>query len=307
MKPGKSIDVKRLASAGTCLVFVVLCCIASACTRCGPTPTGKGGAAVVATYASGKVTAEELQREANRLPPALREKFDTPDGRRELTSAMIDKRLLAGEARKRGLADDPEVRRQVEELEQRLTIQALLAAEEKQAGPPTIEELRAYYDAHQGELASPERARASRILVNVARGASEAERARARARLQALADRVRRGEPFEKVAEQGEGPERTRGGDLGFVLKGSLPDHKLSEAIFALGQPKAVSPVFDSADGYAVVQLVERTPARVPAFEEVRAEVANRLAPGRQRMVFEGLLARLRADAKVEFNAGSKQ
>ena len=59
-------------------------------------------------------------RESARLPPALREQFETPAGRREFTRSMIDKRLLVLEARRRKLTEDPELRRQVQELEERL-------------------------------------------------------------------------------------------------------------------------------------------------------------------------------------------
>jgi peptidyl-prolyl cis-trans isomerase C len=282
-----------------CIGFLAL--LATGCSRCG----GKTapGAAVLAEYDGGEVTAEELQREANRLPPALRKRFESPNGRREVLAAMVDKRLLFEEAKRCGLADDPELQRQVRELEERLAVQALLAAEERTAGAASEGEISTYYASHREELTQPERVRVSRILVAVGRAAGEAERGKARGRARALAERLRRGEPFQKVAAQGEGPERAKGGDIGFLVRGAVHDRRLGEAAFALAAPGAVSPVVECDDGYALLRLEERVAARVPPLEEVRSEVLNRLAPGRKRQAFDALVQRLRREKDVRIKA----
>jgi len=263
---------------------------------------------VVGRYQGGVVTAEELHREANRLPPLLRARFETDNGRREMVSALIDKRLLAAEAHKRGYDREPEVLRHVQDLQERLEIQSLLAAEEKTAGSPTDAELRGWYAAHRDELAQPERVRVRRILAAVPAGAPAAERERSRTRAEALLARVKRGEAFEKVAATADGAERAHGGDLGLMAKGDRKDPRLEAAAFALQAPGARSAVFECADGFAALELVERRAARVPPFEEVRGEVENRLAPERKRKAFEDLLTRLRKDAEVrlEIAAGPR-
>ena len=276
---------------------VFVCALAlAACGRCG---ADRG---IVGRYDGGEVTVEELQREASRLPPILRSRFEGAAGRREMVNAIIDKRLLAAEARRRGMAELPDVRRQVEELEERLSIQALLAEEEKAAGAPGEVELRAWYDANRGYLLQPERVRVRRVLVAVSAGASRQELERARGRAEELLERLRRREPFEKVATAGDGPERSAGGDLGLLIRGEVGDAALEAASFGLQKAGDRTQVFRCADGFAVVELVERRSSRTPTFEEARADVANRIAPLRQRRVFDQLLARLRerADVKVE-------
>lgn len=216
---------------------------------------------------------------------------------------MIDKRLLAAEARRRGLADEPETRRQVREMEERLAIQALLAIEEKSAGPPSEQELRSYYDAHKEELAQPERVRVSRVLVKASPEAS----ARARARAEALARRIRAGEPVAKVAALGDGPESSRGGDMGFLVRGAVKDARLEREALALRKRGDASPVFACDEGLAILVLDERRDRRVPPFDEVRAEVANRLEPQRKRRVFDALLERLRAGGKVQVEVAANR
>lgn len=272
---------------------LVLLALATGCGRCG------GGAAVAARYDGGVVTVEDVQREANRLPPILRARFETDAGRRGLIDALVDRRLLIAEARRRKLDREPELRRQVDELEERLVMQALLAAEEKAAPAPTDAELRAWYEAHRAELGEPERARVRRVLAAHAAGASPTEREKARARAERFAARLRAGEPFDRVARDGDGPERAHGGELGLLASGDGQDRAQVAAAFALARPGERSPVVAVANGYALLELVERRPARVPSFEEARGDVANRMEPIRKRKAFDALLGRLRKDAEV--------
>ncbi len=283
----------RQARPRPCLTIAVLALLAG-CSRC-----GRDGSRVLARYDGGEVTAEEVQRESSRLPPALRSQFDTDAGRREFVASLVDKRLLVKEAERRGYAEDAEIRRQVRELRERLVVQALLAAEEKKAGAASEAELRAWYEAHRGELSQPARVRVGRVLARAAPNASPAERARARSRAESFASRLRRGEPFQRVAADGDGPEKAHGGEFGLVARGGR-DAPLERAAFALQSPGEVSAVVACEDGFAVLRLVERREARVPPFEEVRGEVANRLEPLRKRKAFDALVESLRSGGKVE-------
>ncbi|MHB8876768.1 MAG: peptidylprolyl isomerase, partial [Myxococcaceae bacterium] len=262
---------------------------------------------VVGRFVGGAVTEEELLREAQRLPPDLRQQFGSPFGQRELVKSLIDKRLLFQEAQRRGLAQAPEIRKQVEQLEERLVIQALLAAEEASAGPTQEQELRAYYEANRGEFAQPERVHLARLLARVPPSATPAERAKARERAAGFAKRLARGETMAKIGIEGDGPERARNGDLGLVARGDLKDEPLEKAAFALTKPGATSPVSDCREGFAVLQLIERREARTPPFEEVKADVEGRLSPLRKRRVFDELIARLRLGADVQVGVAARK
>ncbi|WP_158620075.1 peptidylprolyl isomerase [Corallococcus sicarius] len=260
---------------------------------------------LVARFDGGVVTRTEWERESRRLPPALREQFASEAGQREFAWSLVDKRLMVAEAKRQGLAGREDIARQVRELEERLVVQALLAQEERAAGAPGEQELRGWYDANRQQFEQPERVHLGRILARVEGQGSAAERTKARARAEEFARRLKAKEPLAQVQSSGDGPERARGGDLGLFARGELPDRRLEDAAFALREPGQVSPVVETAEGFAVVQLIERRPARTPPFEEVRAEVEGRMAPVRQRRVFDALRARLRsgADVQVEVTA----
>ncbi len=265
------------------------------------------GGTLVARFAGGVVTEDELLRAARKLPPDLRDQFSSPVGQRDLLQSLVDKKLLYQEAVRRGLVEDPEIRRQVDELLERLAIQALLAQEEKGMGAAGEPELRAYYDAHRQEFAQPERLHLARMLARVGSAASPKERAQARERAARFAKRLATGEDIAKMAVEGDGAERSQRGDLGLVSPGSLGDPALEKAAFSLAGPGSVSGVIECSEGFAVLKLLERREARVPPFEEVRAQVEGRLAPQRKRKSFDELVARLRKSGDVQVGVAARK
>ncbi len=248
---------------------------------------------LAARYSGGVISHREVEREAKRLPPGLKEQFLSPAGQRELVRTMIDKRLLVDEANRRGITRRPELRDQVRELEERLAVQELLAEEERRAPAATEEELRAYYEAHRAELSEAARARVGRVLI---RAASPAQRVVAKARVEKIVARIRSGTPLAAVAAEGDGPERVKAGELGWLHAGDGPE---ASASLQLRKPGDVTMV-ESPEGWSAIVLLERQEARTPPFEEVKAAVAAKMEPSRQRQQFEALLSRLRAAAGVE-------
>jgi peptidyl-prolyl cis-trans isomerase C len=232
-------------------MFSVLLCAAYFLSGCERNPSSvpssaqaKGDAGtVVGSFTGGFVTEDELIREAHRLPPDLRAQFASPEGQREMVKTLIDKRLLYQEAQRRGLGQSPEIRRQVQQLEERLMIQALLAAEEAAVGPTPDAELRTYFEVHRSEFAQPERVHIARLLAQVPSNASAGERSKARARAVKFAQRLLRGETLQKIGIEGDGAERARQGDLGLVARGDLKDESLERAAFALSRPGMTSAV----------------------------------------------------------------
>jgi parvulin-like peptidyl-prolyl isomerase len=283
------------------LLWVML--LGVACSKQGSPGEGEAPSQTVGSYTGGVITEAELSAEVARLPPQLREQFDTVNGRREFVRSMIDKRLLAQEARRRAFHERPDIQRQVRDLEERLIIQALLAEEEKAASTPSEEQLRAYYEANKAELSQPERVRVVRVLAAVPAGASAAERTRARQRAEQFAQRLRKGEAVARVAADGDGPERIQGGDLGLFARGDGRDPALEKAAFALTKAGAVSPVVEEAAGYSVIQLVELRESRIPPYEEVRSSLQGRMQPQMKRKVFDDLLTRLRQSGGVSVDS----
>ena len=161
---------------------------------------------MVAHFDGGVVTEVELRQALQKLPPAMRANFESLAGQRDVAASLVDRRLLVIEAERRGLASDPEIQRQVRELEERLLIQALVDQEQRAAGKTPESELRAAYDAQREAFATPVRIKVGRVMVRVPQSATAAERARARQRAEKWAARLKAGESLTRVAAEGDGP-----------------------------------------------------------------------------------------------------
>jgi hypothetical protein len=173
--------------------------------------------------------------------------------------------------------------RQVEALANRAALGRLLAANQPQ-GPPTPEEIRAYYDANIEEItdrAGGDFACTSHILVafaDPAAGGAPAEptpeqEAAARAEAEATLARLRAGEDFAAVAtEVSDDPgSASRGGDLGCNPPDSGFVTAFEDAVYA--QPVGVvgEPV-RTPFGYHLILVRSRG---VLPFEEVEDDIAR--------------------------------
>src|SRR5262245_15435860 len=139
------------------------------------------------------------------------------------------------------------------------------------------ERVRKSYDARKSEFDQPERAHLRHLLVRFEPG-DEAGKQAARSRIDAIRVRIEGGEDFVAVArEVSEDPvTRESGGDLGFVVRGSVVK-PLEDAAFAQ-EPGALGVVIESPQGFHLVRVEERQPARVVPFEEAQSQVATDLS-----------------------------
>ncbi len=154
------------------------------------------------------------------------------------------------------------------------------------------EEIAKIYQEKGEEYNRPERVRARHILRTLGQGASDAEVGRVRGEIEAAAERIAKGEPFEHVAsEVSQDPgSQIRGGDLGFFARGQMVK-AFEDAAFAL-TPGQVSAPVKTEFGFHLIQLEERQEALTRPLEAVREAIAKEL------LVREALRERARARAE---------
>lgn len=191
----------------------------------------------------------------------------TVDGRERIARDLAETALLAQEARRRAIDQDPEVQRAI-----RWTVERLLAGElsrRELAGADTSEAtLQAYYREHEIEFRTRPRVNARHIVVKTR---EEAEAARAE---------IVGGTPFEQVAtKRNIDPSRDRGGDLGWVPRGIMVK-AFEEALFNL-KTGELSAVIQTSFGFHVARAEEIDPGQLQAFEVVKEDVKQRLLDGR--------------------------
>ncbi len=147
-------------------------------------------------------------------------------------------------------------------------------------------DLRKYYDENIARYTSAEERRASHILVKADKDLPAAERAKAKAKAEALLAEVRKSPAsFAEVArKQSEDTGSAgQGGDLDFFGRGAMVK-PFEDATFAM-KPGEISNVVESDFGYHIIQLAAVRGGEKKPFQQVRpqieAEVRQSLAQKR--------------------------
>lgn len=118
----------------------------------------------------------------------------------------------------------------------------------------------------------------AQILVRVPEGSSEEEVKALRAKAQALLARLRKGESFEAVAKaSSEGPEASRGGDMGGRLVTDWPDLFL-KAVAGVGDGQ-ISNIVQSGNGFHILKVLGRA-GGAPPPEPAAQQAPTPPAPG---------------------------
>lgn len=147
---------------------------------------------------------------------------------------------------------------------------------------PTPEEAQRYYDAHQAQFRVGQGRRVRHILFAVTPGVNVPALAqRAEAALLALSHKAVQPEGFAQLAaELSNCPSGAQGGDLGWLTpQDCVPE--LAKELFELAEtsqstglrPRLVHTRF----GFHIVDVLEVNPGHLPAFEQLKAQIASRL------------------------------
>ncbi|MDH4094785.1 MAG: peptidylprolyl isomerase [Betaproteobacteria bacterium] len=243
---------------------------------------------------------------------------------REVADQLIDRVLLLEEARRRGITPErARIDAAIAAYDRRYAsseqwranrdkmLPALLAqleanslleqldARVRDVPAPDARAARAYYDTHPDQFTEPEQVRLSLILLAVAPSAPRAAWDQASAEAQRLHKRLQKGADFAELARaHSTDPSAQRGGDLGYLHRGMLPELIEKQVLDAL-QPGATSGPVVLLEGVAIVRLAERKPARLQPFDTAvqRAGELHRREQG--EAAWKLLVAQLRAATVV--------
>ena len=269
-----------------------------------PSPSTKGP--VVAKGDDIAITADEFRASLEQQSPLIRARFGTLERKREFLDNMIRSELLAKAAEKAGFANDPDV--------QRTFKQALVSKyyqkhfQDPDAGKNVPDaEVKKYYDEHPDEFHAPLRIHAAQIFLRAEAGGPDrvkkaGEAKKLLARLQA--EEKKSPTAFAAIARASSEDAATKpmGGDLSFKSRDELEKgygKELAAAAFALKDNETARSIVESQQGFHLVHVYGRKAEVARAFEEVKPELASRLAAQRRTKDFEDLIKKLRDDAKI--------
>ena len=244
---------------------------------------------------------------------------------REVGDQLVNQVLLLDEARRRGIEPDrAKVQQTIEGYEQRykdsehwranrerllpglvdrLERQSLLERLEqavRATEPPSEAAVRGYYAAHPAQFTEPEQVRLSLILLKVEPSSPRVVWEKAGEEADRIFQRLEKGADFGELARlHSSDPSGAKGGDLGYLHRGVLPDQIQKQVIDTL-KPGVASPPVVLLEGVAIVRLEDRRRSKLRAFEDVRKRAAELWAREQGELAWKKLITELRAGTRIQ-------
>lgn len=233
---------------------------------------------VVAEQAGVQLTINDIDAFAAGIPEQLRAGyFSSPTRIENLIMNLLVSKQLTAAARASGLDNDPQVQLQLERAAEEALSKAQLQHYRENLALPDMEVLaQEEYLANRSRYARPANVSVQHVLVATkGRGVDEARARAEEVRSKAL----EAPESFEElVREYSDDPSSES--NQGRMDDADNPKRYVlafAEAAGALRQPGEISPLVETPFGFHVLKLLERRTAQPRAYDEVKAEIIERL------------------------------
>lgn len=185
-----------------------------------------------------------------------------------------------------------------EYVRQELSIRRYVAGLQASA-TVTDEEVHAFYVDNPARFTRPEAVRARHILIKISSTATDADKAAARKKIEALLAQAKAGEDFAALAKShSQDTTAAAGGDLGFFGRGSMV-RPFEDAAFAL-RPGEISDAVETPFGLHIIKLEARHDAALVPEAEAREVIQRYLTDAKMQSILQEKLSALRAAAKIE-------
>ena len=207
---------------------------------------------------------------------------DTPQLRQQIKDQLIQREVFMQEVTKRGIAEKPDVKFQLDVQRQNALIQALMR-EELARNPVTDEQVKAAYE-EQKKASGAREYKARHILVE-----SEAE-------AKDITAQLKKGAKFEELAKRSKDPgSAQRGGELDWAGAGAYVK-PFSDALAKLDKGQMTDAPVQSQFGWHIIRVDDVREAQFPPLEDVTPQIREALS--QQKMA--AFADQLRKAAKVQ-------
>jgi peptidyl-prolyl cis-trans isomerase C len=202
---------------------------------------------------------------------------DSPELRAAVRDELNTRELLVREAKKQGIDKNPAVKTEVDLAGQTVIVRSYMA-EYLKAHPVSDEALHKEYDQIKAQIGDKEY-KVRHILVENEADAKE------------IIAALQKGEKFEKLAERSKDTgSKVNGGDLDWNAPANFVK-PFSDAMVALPKGKFTTTPVQTQFGWHVIEVDDIRDAKVPPFDDVKPQLAQRM----QGQVVDAYLKDLRA------------
>ena len=210
---------------------------------------------------------------------------DSPELRQAVVQKYIEGLLLSQRAEKDGLADSERANTQLMLIRQNyladLELSTFMAK-----NPITDADVQAEYNKEIASL-GPQGMLVEYKVSDIA-VATEAD-------AQAALSRIKKGEPFDKVARSVSlAPNKVQGGAIGWVQAGQVSP-QIAAVLVNLGKGQVSQSPIQMQQGWYLIKLEDKKSSKPPSFEQAKAAIRNGMAQ-RKQMDF---LSQLAKDSKI--------
>lgn len=180
------------------------------------------------------------------------------------------------------------------------------------------EEVQAWYNDHQKDLASPEQVRLAEILVstqppkpatddknkqNTQLPEDPTKVAEAQAKANDLLDQLHKGAKFEDLAKKySDGSTSAQGGEIGAFNRGEMAK-ELEDKTFSL-KTGEFTDVIRTRQGFIIFKVLDHQKAGVPPLKELDEKIRNVIYVQKLEPAARAYLTRLREEAFIEIREG---
>jgi parvulin-like peptidyl-prolyl cis-trans isomerase-like protein len=284
------------------ILVLGLCAAALACSQqSGPKKTGPA----VAKGNGITITADEFKARLDEQSPFIRARYSTLERKKEFLDNLIRFEVLAKEAERQGLAKDPDVQMTLKKIMVQKLVQK--SFQDPGAAPELPEaDLSKYYEDHRDEYSRPKRVRVAAVVFNAPQGSPDrakklvlAQKALAKLKVEEKKNSL----AFAQiVSEFSEDPAtKAAAGDLQFKSAEELEkawSKPVADAAFKL-KAGETSGVVQAPQGLYILKFTGEQPELNRTFDQVKAQIANKLQREKRTKEFDEWLKGLREQAKV--------
>jgi parvulin-like peptidyl-prolyl isomerase len=163
----------------------------------------------------------------------------------------------------------------------------------------TEDEIGEYYRKNRDAYEGKEAVWIKQILTLFPKGADAKTKAKLREEMDAIHERLLKGEQFDLLAAQySQRSSTVTAGDLGFLEKGSMLP-AVEDVAFGLKKDE-VSKVIESPIGLHIIQVLDRRGAGIKPIESVREEIKAKLEEEKSDKKYEEWIKELRRKSLIE-------
>jgi parvulin-like peptidyl-prolyl isomerase len=225
---------------------------------------------------------------------------DNPQQKITLVKRALEVKIISDLARKEGFDQRPEVKEQLA-----YTMNDQLAREYLTKGmgkdiTVTDKEIREYYDTYTDKFSTPEQVRARHILIRIPPDLPDAEKEKAKDKIRAALERIRKGEDFAIIAAEisEDSVTKAKGGDLGYFSRGKMVK-AFEDASFSL-KPGQVSDIVETLFGYHIIKVEDYKESYQKPFESIKDTIREQLRSEALQSWAKEILRKATADAGME-------